>query len=174
MCSYDIIDFGNEVIMITKEYVLFAEILLCVGILTVLFYKIVLWCESWLRRIRIFGFDWRIGRFARKSPKLTPKQFQQLRASTKKNFSGIYILYNQNKRMYYVGQAVKVLDRVNRHFTGKGNGDVYADYKYGDRFVIRMIPLQGSGFRTLNDLERYAISWYDAYEHGYNKTRGNK
>lgn len=33
-----------------------------------------------------------------------------------------------------MGQGKAVLDRVNHHFSGRGNGDVYADYKYGDFF----------------------------------------
>ena len=90
------------------------------------------------------------------------------------NFSGVYILLNKTKNMYYVGQSTKILDRVNNHFTGKGNGDVYADYKYGDAFTIKMIGLENSGFDSLNDLERATISRYDAFSKGYNKTRGNR
>lgn len=90
------------------------------------------------------------------------------------NFEGVYILYNETKKMYYVGQATKILDRVNAHFTGKGNGDVYADYKYGDSFKIRMIALEKSGFCSLNELERHTISKYNAFARGYNKTRGNR
>ena len=37
---------------------------------------------------------------------------------------------------------IYIFDRVNAHFTGKGNGDVYADYKYGDEFIIKMISLE--------------------------------
>lgn len=76
--------------------------------------------------------------------------------------------------MYYVGQGKKVFQRVNSHFTGHGNGDVYADYKYGDKFTIKMIALDNSGFTTLNKLERNTIATYNAYSKGYNKTRGNK
>lgn len=76
--------------------------------------------------------------------------------------------------MYYVGQGKKVFQRVNNHFTGHGNGDVYADYKYGDKFTIKMIALSKSGFSTLNELERNTIRTYDAFSKGYNKTRGNK
>ena len=90
------------------------------------------------------------------------------------NFPGVYILYNDTKDMYYVGQGQKVLNRVNSHFTGKGNGDVYADYKYGDKFTIKMIALNKSGFTTLNELERHTISTFDAYAKGYNKTCGNR
>lgn len=94
--------------------------------------------------------------------------------STKYDFAGVYILYNHTKNMYYVGQGKKVFQRVNNHFTGHGNGDVYADYKYGDEFTIKMIALENSGFNTLNELERNTIKTYDAYSKGYNKTRGNK
>ena len=91
-----------------------------------------------------------------------------------KQFPGVYILYNKTKNMYYVGQTQYIFDRVNTHFTGKGNGDVYADYKYGDEFTIKMISLQKSGYVSLNELERHTIMVYDAFSKGYNKTRGNK
>ena len=71
-----------------------------------------------------------------------------------------------------MGQGKAVLDRVNHHFSGRGNGDVYADYKYGDFFTIKMIKLENSGFYTLNELERNTIAYYDAYNKGYNRTRG--
>ncbi len=75
--------------------------------------------------------------------------------------------------LYYVGQGNKVFQRVNNHFTGHGNDDVYADYKYGDEFTIKMIELNRSGFSTLNELERNTILTYDAYTKGYNKTKRN-
>lgn len=90
------------------------------------------------------------------------------------DFSGVYILFNEDKNMYYVGQGKSVFERVNNHFTGKGNGDVYADYKYGDSFKIKMISLDNSGFTSLNELERATIKTYNAYSQGYNKTRGNR
>lgn len=94
--------------------------------------------------------------------------------SSNYNFSGVYILINETKGMVYVGQAKKIFDRVNSHFTGKGNGDVYADYKYGDSFRIKMICIENSGFQSLNELEKNTIATYDAFYRGYNKTRGNK
>lgn len=94
--------------------------------------------------------------------------------SSNYEFPGIYILFNHTKNMYYVGQGKRLLQRVNNHFTGHGNGDVYADYKYGDEFTIKLIPLAGSGFHTLNELERYTIRAYGAYSYGYNRTRGNR
>lgn len=87
---------------------------------------------------------------------------------------GVYIIYNKTKNMYYVGQATRLFFRVNQHFTGKGNGDVYADYKYGDSFFIKLIKLTESGYDDLNKLERDMIVKYHSYEKGYNKTLGNR
>ncbi len=114
---------------------------------------------------------------------MTPQEFMEMRKATcggrksyalTQNFAGVYILHNRTKNMYYVGQGQKVFDRVNSHFSGRGNGDVYADYKYGDVFTIKMIELEKSGFKTLNELERYTITTYNSFAKGYNKTRGNK
>lgn len=116
---------------------------------------------------------------------ITPEEFLKIRnssnggrgrkhISTEYDFPGVYIIYNHTQDMYYVGQGKKVFQRVNNHFTGHGNGDVYADYKYGDDFTIKMIALEKSGFKTLNELERNTIMTYNAYSRGYNKTKGNK
>lgn len=123
---------------------------------------------------------WAVKQAARNSREFTVPEFFQVRNKlkcaqmlhSKLNFAGVYILYNETKDKYYVGQAQKIFNRVNQHFTGKGNGDVYADYKYGDKFTIRFIKLSESGFRSLDDLERNAILKYDAYKKGYNKNRG--
>ena len=125
----------------------------------------------------------RIHRLAKNKIAMTPEEFADFRLekdskgrtmSATHNFPGVYLLHNETKDIYYVGQGERVLDRVNMHFTGKGNGDVYADYKFGDRFSIRIIGLKGSGFDTLNELERYAIEEYRACETGYNRQRGNR
>lgn len=116
---------------------------------------------------------------------VTPEEFFKIRnaslggrgkkhISTSQDFEGVYILFNHTKDKYYVGQGIRVFQRVNSHFTGHGNGDVYADYKYGDTFTIKMIALSSSGFKTLNELERHTIATYGAYKRGYNRTRGNK
>jgi hypothetical protein len=89
-------------------------------------------------------------------------------------FTGVYILHNVTKDKYYVGQSVRVMQRVRQHLTGHGNGDVYADWKYGDVFTVRTISLVESGYQSLNDLERDMIDAYDAMSSGYNKTRGNR
>ena len=110
---------------------------------------------------------------------MTPEQFMRLKDSygflSQLDCPGVYVLYNRDKNKYYVGQSQHVLTRVNQHFTGHGgNGDVYADYKYHDHFEIRIVKFEGSGYSSLNEMERLAINAYDAYTRGYNKTRGNR
>ena len=137
-----------------------------------------------LRRIRRKDVKHRIRDLARNAVEMSPEEFFKLRSRTedggraytsgKYDYAGVYILYNKTQNKYYVGQAQAVLSRINQHLTGHGNGDVYADYKYGDRFIITSVRLRGSGYKTLNELERHAISVYNAYSKGYNKTRGNQ
>ena len=45
--------------------------------------------------------------------------------------------------MYYVGQSTRVVGRLIQHLTGCGNGDVYADYKYGDDFELNVVVSVG-------------------------------
>ena len=105
---------------------------------------------------------------------LSPDQFFKLRDQMDGDMVGVYVLYNKKKKKYYVGQATRLFFRVNQHFTGHGNGDVYADYKRGkDGFSIKLIPLVNSGYYDLDRLEKDMIKKYNAYEKGYNKTVGN-
>lgn len=105
---------------------------------------------------------------------ITPEAFLQAAKSITGDLVGVYVIYNETKGMYYVGQAKRLYFRVKQHFTGHGNGDVYADYKYGDSFLIRLITLRESGCDDLDRLERDMIAKYHAYESGYNKNAGNK
>lgn len=126
----------------------------------------------------------RIAQLAEGARAVTPAEFFEMREKAfgdpgtplyneEKDFRGVYILFNEDKNKYYVGQGVRVLSRINTHFSGRGNGDVYADYKYLDRFTIKVIPLAGSDYATLNQLEKATIEYYDAFASGYNRTRGN-
>lgn len=90
------------------------------------------------------------------------------------DFTGVYVIHNKTKGMYYVGQSTRVVGRLIQHLTGCGNGDVYADYKYGDDFELNVVSLRESGYDSLDALERDTIAAYDAYDRGYNRTRGNK
>ncbi len=68
----------------------------------------------------------------------------------------------------YIGQSVNVTHRVHSHFTGKGNGDVYADLKFGRYAYVQLIPCERE---DMNELERALIEEFDATE-SYNSTRG--
>ena len=104
---------------------------------------------------------------------MSPDDFFVFKKQVNGDSVGVYIIYNQTKNMYYVGQAKRLCFRVNQHFTGHGNGDVYADYKYGDQFLIKLITLRESGYDDLDKLERDMIMQYHANIDGYNKTAGN-
>lgn len=104
---------------------------------------------------------------------ITPEDFFQLRRLTEGDAVGAYVILNETKNMYYVGQAKRLFFRVNQHFTGHGNGDVYADYKYGDSFKIKLIELADSGYSDIDRLEKDLIRQYHAYSLGYNRTHGN-
>ena len=110
---------------------------------------------------------------------LTPSQCRALwlnRPDSDKcrNVTGVYILHNETQDRYYVGQSVKVFNRIIQHFNGKnGNMDVLMDYLRGDHWNIQIIRLRDTIYDNLDDLERYTIALYDAFESGYNGTRGN-
>jgi len=76
--------------------------------------------------------------------------------------TGIFIVHNATKDLYYVGQSAKAIDRAAIQFLGRGNCDVYADYKYGDSFNVRIIPQSGSGYESLNEQKRAAIQALEA------------
>ena len=104
---------------------------------------------------------------------MTVSTFLERRDSMSGDYVGVYVLRNVDKQMYYVGQATRLFFRVNQHFTGHGNGDVYADYKYGDTFLIALFKLSESGYDDLDLFEKDMIAKYNAYSDGYNKTVGN-
>lgn len=105
---------------------------------------------------------------------MSPERFFNLRKTIQGDIVGVYVIHNKDRNMYYVGQATRLFFRVNQHFTGHGNGDVYGDYKRGkDKFTIKLIPLVNSGYYDLDLLEKDLIEKYRAYTNGYNRTRGN-
>jgi predicted GIY-YIG superfamily endonuclease len=86
------------------------------------------------------------------------------------NHTGVYVIHNQTSNQYYVGQSKNMTNRVFNHFNGKGNGDIYADYKYGKGiFDIELIRCE---LYELNDVESALIRKYNAHRLGYNKNKG--
>ena len=113
-------------------------------------------------------------KFLSETDSITPREFFQIKGQQSGDVVGVYIIHNESKDMYYIGQAKRLFFRINQHFTGHGNGDVYADYKYGDDFAIKIVPLANSGYQDIDLLEKDMIQKYDAYHRGYNRTRGNR
>ncbi|WPU78000.1 excinuclease ABC subunit C (plasmid) [Bacillus sp. RA(2023)] len=130
----------------------------------------------------------------KKMIKYTPLELLELKSKKVresrdiKNFSGIYIIHNCVKDLYYIGQAVKVFDRAYTHFVKnpelqKGRyelnfefnlPEIFHDYNLGEKFSISLIPLENTSFLTLNELEDNAIRAYDSLvPNGYNRNPGN-
>lgn len=76
--------------------------------------------------------------------------------------TGIFIIHNVTNDLYYVGQSVKAIDRAALQFLGRGNCDVYADFKYSDVFTVRIVSLSTSGYESLNELKHAAIKALEA------------
>jgi len=87
---------------------------------------------------------------------------------------GVYLLKNKTLTKYYAGQSDDMVSRIASHFSGRGNGDVYHDYKLGHAFEICFYFLNTNHFFDLNELERHVIRVYECVENGYNRKKGNK
>lgn len=92
--------------------------------------------------------------------------------------SGCYVIFiyndytnKENYRNYeeiYIGQSINICQRVHNHFNGKGNGDVYADIKYGKEVYVQFIPCAKY---SMNDTEKELIKAFNA-TNSYNFTQG--
>lgn len=76
--------------------------------------------------------------------------------------TGVFIIHNVTKDLYYVGQSAKAIDRAALQFLGRGNCDVYADFRYGDSFDVRIVALPGSRYESLTELKRSVIQALEA------------
>lgn len=68
----------------------------------------------------------------------------------------------------YIGQSINMHKRVYNHFTGHGNGDVYADVKYKRFVYVKFVPCKTE---RLNSYEKQLIDTFDATT-SYNRTKG--
>lgn len=144
-----------------------------VGLFSLLFFTLIFCLLYTLLKHR--KFMERMRQLEAGEAELTAAEFLKMsRARGGLDFTGCYILHNVSEDIFYVGQAKSVMKRVTQHLTGRGNGDIYADYKYGDEFTVKTITLAKSGYSSLNALERDLIASHDAFKKGYNQTRGNR
>ena len=92
------------------------------------------------------------------------------------DYDCIYIIHDKNcdeSTGYYVGQAKHGSWRIKDHFHNSSVGKIDKLIHEGMRYSLRFIPLEGSGYSSLNALETAFIAYYNSFHTGYNKTRGN-
>lgn len=89
-------------------------------------------------------------------------------------YTGVYVLYNMTKDIYYVGQSKNVKRRVRQHLAGYGCKELYEDYTNGDKIAVYSQSLLDSGYDNLDAFEQDMIEKYNAYSEGYNKNSGNE
>lgn len=98
----------------------------------------------------------------------------------KPDIMGVYIIHNKEKDKYYVGQSKNVGKRVRQHFNGTEPQNIIFAEDYftskwehkEDLFEIAVIPCSTKD--ELDAVERENIAYFDSFENGYNRTRGNK
>ena len=95
-----------------------------------------------------------------------------------KKITGVYIIKNNEKNKYYVGQSKDVLKRLKQHFKSTiPNNIIFAEDYFlssnkDDLFSVKIISLKTKD--ELDNVEKQLIEEYDAFNNGYNKTNGNK
>ena len=166
--------FGHMFTMTQVYIILFVFLVLC-------FALFVKWLGGWKRR--------RLKKRIRKGTFIPAEEFledwilekegNQCTAGYKAEvFSGCYVITihekpvkNGNYMHYddiYIGQSLNVTNRVHSHLTGKGNGDVFADLKYGYSVYVELLKCPK---QDMNDLERELIDLFHATD-SYNATAG--
>jgi hypothetical protein len=91
--------------------------------------------------------------------------------SADKGGTGIYILFNDTKNKYYVGQAKALIARIKKHFEIE---QIARDFLSGDKISVKVLTAAdlGEDYR-LDHIEKLGIEIYNADTKGYNKTGGN-
>ena len=109
--------------------------------------------------------------------KFDTKQWEPLEAilnKVDKGNIGTYVLYNETKNKYYVGQAKESFKRIREHFKIE---QIAIDHRDGDVIKVKILnATDASELYTeyrIDHLEKTAIEVFDASKSGYNKTTGN-
>lgn len=79
------------------------------------------------------------------------------------DFEGVYIINNSTKDIFFVGKSEKVLRKVDRHFRGHENEDIYTDYQNGDIFKIRIIDFEKYSYDNIDELVKVMTDKYGIY-----------
>jgi hypothetical protein len=96
---------------------------------------------------------------------------QKILDSADKGGMGIYVLHNETKNKYYVGQEKALSARIKKHFEVEG---IARDFLSGDKISVKTLSAAeiGEDYR-LDHIEKVGIEIYNADMAGYNKTAGN-
>ena len=87
---------------------------------------------------------------------------------------GIYKITNSITNESYIGQSIRIEARFQEHKTAQDNYAIHkAIRKYGvNNFIFEII--EECEKEKLFEREKYWISFYDSYYHGYNETLGGE
>jgi len=99
------------------------------------------------------------------------KSLETILDSADKGGMGIYIMYNQTKNKYYVGQAKQLYKRVREHFKVE---DIAHDFIGGDEIQVKFLTAAeiGDDYR-IDHIEKTGIEIFTSKGKIYNKTTGN-
>ncbi|MCL2586729.1 MAG: GIY-YIG nuclease family protein [Firmicutes bacterium] len=99
------------------------------------------------------------------------KSLNAILSSADKGGVGIYIIFNQTKSKYYVGQAKQINARIRKHFDVP---DLARDFLMGDQIHVKFLTANelDDAYR-LDHIEKTGIEIFNADKSGYNKTVGN-
>ncbi|MCL2621605.1 MAG: GIY-YIG nuclease family protein [Firmicutes bacterium] len=105
---------------------------------------------------------------------ITAKEWRPLQSvlnSADKGGVGLYIIYNQTKNKYYVGQAKQLFKRIRDHFAVE---QMAIDYLQGDQLHFKFLTANelDADYR-LDHVEKTGIEIFQSDIKGYNKTVGN-
>lgn len=98
----------------------------------------------------------------------------------KEKIIGCYVIHNREKtEKYYVGQSKDVIKRLNNHFKGTvPKNPIFSEDYYlssyenkEDLFEFKIIRCETKD--ELDSTEKHLIEEYDAFNSGYNSTKGN-
>lgn len=76
------------------------------------------------------------------------KSLKRLDDEMKDKFTGIYLIYNENKEIVYIGQSTNIASRLTTHIRGK----------YKNAYKISVIDLSHLESNLLNSIERFLIT----------------
>ena len=87
------------------------------------------------------------------------------------NYCGIYKITQKSTGMNYIGQSINVIRRLEQHLNDETDDWHKIMQNNLQDWSIEII--EHCEEEQLNEREQYWINYYDSYNHGFNKNRGN-